>query len=105
VAAASGARLCYGEPVHVDGRTVIPVARVRALGGAGRGGPGGGGLDAEPLGFIDVSAGGARCEAVPTPPRTARRTAPGLVVVAAAGAMAAAVLGRGRRPRLRALPR
>ena len=34
LAAARGARLCYGEPVHVEGRTVIPVARVRAAGGA-----------------------------------------------------------------------
>jgi hypothetical protein len=78
---------------------------VRALGGAGRGGPGGGGLDAEPLGFIDVTAAGARFEAVPAPARAARRAAPGLVAVAAAGALAAAALGRGRRPRLRALPR
>ena len=56
LAAARGARLCYGEPVHVDGRTVIPVARVRAAGGMGQRG-GGGRLDAVPVGFIEVSAG------------------------------------------------
>jgi len=33
LAAARGARLCYGGAIHVEGRTVIPVARVRAAGG------------------------------------------------------------------------
>ena len=59
--ASTGARLCYGEPIRDDGppaRTVIPVARVRASGGAGwgrgpvdQGGGGGGGgtLDALPV--------------------------------------------------------
>src|SRR5512133_3692009 len=61
LAAARGARLCYGEPVHVEGRTVIPVARVRAAGGLGQRG-GGGRLDAVPVGFIEVSASGARGE-------------------------------------------
>ena len=102
LAAARGARLCYGEPVQVDGRTVIPVARVRAAGG--RGGPGGGGLDTEPLGFIDITGGGARFEPVPVPPRPARRSAPRLALAAAAGVVAAAVPQRGARPRLRALP-
>jgi hypothetical protein len=45
LAAARGARLCYGDPVQVEGRTVIPVARVRAAGGLGERG-GGGRLDA-----------------------------------------------------------
>ena len=53
LAAARGARLCYGEPVHVEGRTVIPVARVRAAGGLGRKG-GGGRVDPGPVGFIEV---------------------------------------------------
>ena len=33
----SGARLCFGEPVTVGARTVIPVARVRTAGGWGWG--------------------------------------------------------------------
>ena len=68
LAAARGARLCYGEPVHVDGRTVIPVARVRATGGMGERG-GGGRLDAVPVGFIEVSEDGARFEPIVPPGR------------------------------------
>jgi hypothetical protein len=107
LAAARGARLCYGEPVHVEGRTVIPVARVRAAGGMGRNG-GGGRLDAVPVGFIEVSAEGARFEAIGGPPN------PGARALAAGGAaltvLAAAALrrqrrGLGRPQRLRSLPR
>ena len=107
LAAARGARLCYGEPVRVEGRTVIPVARVRAAGGMGEWG-GGGRLDAVPVGFIDVSQEGARFEAIAP-------AAPGLRALAAGGAAltalaAAAVLRRprralGRPPRRRSLPR
>jgi hypothetical protein len=107
LAAARGARLCYGEPVRVEGRTVIPVARVRAAGGMGEWG-GGGRLDAVPVGFIDVSQGGARFEAIAP-------VAPGLRALAAGGAAltalaAAAALRRprralGRPPRRRSLPR
>ena len=107
LAAARGARLCYGEPVHVEGRTVIPVARVRAAGGMGDWG-GGGRLDAVPVGFIDVSQEGARFEAIAP-------AAPGLRALAAGGAAltalaAAAALRRprralGRPPRRRSLPR
>jgi hypothetical protein len=108
LAAARGARLCYGEPVHVDGRTVIPVARVRAAGGMGRNG-GGGRLDAVPVGFIEVSAGGARFEAIGGPPATgARALAAG--GAALTGLIAAAALrrqrrGLGRPRRPRSLPR
>jgi hypothetical protein len=63
LAAARGARLCYGDPVQVQGRTVVPVARVRAAAGHGRR-RGGGRLEAEPVGFIDVSSAGARFEAI-----------------------------------------
>ena len=61
-----GARLCYGDAVTVDGRTVIPVARVTARGGLGFGGDGddsgggGGRLSAAPVGYIEVTADGAR---------------------------------------------
>jgi hypothetical protein len=98
LAAARGARLCYGEPVHVEGRTVIPVARVRAAGGV-RAGSGGGRLDAVPIGFIEVSADGARFESFTVPGNGARVLAAGGAVVT--GLIAAAAL---RRPR-RGLPR
>ena len=98
LAAARGARLCYGEPVHVEGRTVIPVARVRAAGGVGQRG-GGGRLDAVPIGFIEVSASGARFESFDRAGNGTRALAAG--GAALTGLVAAAVL---RRPR-RGLPR
>lgn len=62
-----GARLCYGEPVIAEGRTVIPVARVSARGGLGFGGDeadggggGGGRLNATPVGYIEITADGTR---------------------------------------------
>src|SRR3954447_12084991 len=76
LAAARGARLCYGEPVHVDGRTVIPVARARAAGGMGKR-RGGGRLDAVPVGFMGGSADGARFEAIATPGAGGRALAGG----------------------------
>lgn len=68
------AKIAYGEPVTNDGVTVIPVARVilgfgagagvgdggRHNGGGGAGGGGGGGGGVMPLGFIEVTAAGAR---------------------------------------------
>jgi hypothetical protein len=107
LAAARGARLCYGEPVHVDGRTVIPVARVRAAGGVGQRG-GGGRLDAVPVGFIEVAEAGARFEAIGQPGSGARAVAAGGAAVTAL--VAAAALRRPRRglprpPRRRSLPR
>ena len=107
LAAARGARLCYGDPVQVDGRTVIPVARVRAGGGIGRGG-GGGGVYAGPVGFIEVSASGARFEPFDRGGNGARALAAGGAAVT--GLVAAAALRRPRRglprpPRRRSLPR
>ena len=107
LAAARGARLCYGEPVRVEGRTVIPVARVRAAGGLGQRG-GGGRLDAVPIGFIEVSAVGARFEPFERASNGARALAAGGAAVT--GLVAAAALRRPRRglprpPRRRSLPR
>jgi hypothetical protein len=107
LAAARGARLCYGEPVHVGGRTVIPVARVRAAGGMGQRG-GGGRLDAVPVGFIEVSEAGARFEAIGQPPSGLRALAAGgaaLTALAAAAALRRPRRGLGRPPRRRSLPR
>jgi hypothetical protein len=107
LAAARGARLCYGEPVHVDGHTVIPVARVRAAGGLGERG-GGGHLDAVPVGFIEISAAGARFEPMQRPGGGASAVAAG--AAALTGLVAAAALrrlrpGLPRPPRRRSLPR
>ena len=47
-------RLSYGTPVSVDGRTVIPVARIRAqTSGPGRT------VESTPMGFIEVTAQGS----------------------------------------------
>ncbi len=72
------AQTAYGDPVEVDGVTVIPVARVAlgfgAGGGVGEakhsengedapqpvGGGGGGGGAVQPLGFIEITSTGAR---------------------------------------------
>jgi hypothetical protein len=77
----AGAGLCYGEPVTAAGRTVLPVARVR--GGAG------GGFDARPLGFVEVTADGARFRRVPGTDGLARAGAAAAVVLAGAAALAA----------------
>ena len=60
----AGAKLVYGEPVSVNGKTVLPVATVRygfggSSGGKGstweHGGGGGGGLIAKPLGVVEIT--------------------------------------------------
>jgi hypothetical protein len=107
LAAARGARLCYGEPVHVAGRTVIPVARVRAAGGMGRKG-GGGRLDAVPVGFIEVSQAGARFEPIGSVGPGGRGLAAGgaaLAALAAAAVLRRPRRGLGRPPLRRSLPR
>jgi uncharacterized spore protein YtfJ len=73
---------CFGEPVTVEGRTVIPVARISYGFGVGvgpgptaedeegtveemtTGGGGGGGLAASPLGVIEVTSTETRIEPV-----------------------------------------
>jgi hypothetical protein len=102
----TGARLCYGKAVSAGGRTVIPVASVRTVGGGGfglstdegQGGGGGGLLDARPVGFIELSADGTRFERIDDG-RMALRAA-------AAGSLAILVTGRlmTRRRRRRLAP-
>lgn len=108
IAALGGARLCYGKPVKMGDRTVIPVARVRSAGGfgfgegtEGDGGGGGGGLlEAAPVGFIEITADHTRFETIPDPGGIS------LAVrnVAAAAGMLAAGWVTVRQRRARSLP-
>jgi uncharacterized spore protein YtfJ len=65
----------FGDPISAEGKTIIPVARVRyGFGGGmgmgptrsgdeqrlGQGGGGGGGLIAQPVGVVEVSATGTK---------------------------------------------
>ena len=105
-----GARLCYGEPVVTEGRTVIPVARVRVAGGGGWGGDadgadgggGGGFLEASPQGFIEFDDAGARYHPIPDPERLGRtvRAVAGAAATLAAGLAAARRIRAGGRPPL-----
>ena len=57
------ARTVYGEPIEAHGVTVIPVAATYfgfGAGGRGGGSGGGGGGVVRPIGFIEVTASGAR---------------------------------------------
>ena len=60
----AGAKMVYGEPIRLDNKTILPVAKVRygfgGGGGAGKkgdqqGGGGGGGLIAVPVGIVEVT--------------------------------------------------
>jgi uncharacterized spore protein YtfJ len=102
----SGARLCYGEPVRHEDRTVIPVARVRASGGGGwgggddrtGGGGGGGSLDAKPIGFIEIGPAGTRFQEIADPEATGRAIKAGAAALATVlTAMAAVRAARGRK--------
>jgi uncharacterized spore protein YtfJ len=72
LASAATVKSVFGDPIHVDGKTVVPVARV-ALGfgagfgvgpgpqhalsdGSAEGGGGGGGLRAVPAGVLEITA-------------------------------------------------
>ena len=100
-----GGRLVYARPLRVGDRAVIPVARVRMMGGFGwgsgtdqghpaDGGGGGGVLGARPVGFIDVGPEGARYEAIPPPRGRAGTIAAGVAAGALVGtAVVGSVLG------------
>jgi uncharacterized spore protein YtfJ len=72
-----GARTVYGEPIHADGRTIVPVARLvcgfgggfgtggrqpeeEAAGRQARGEGGGGHMAARPVGVIEITSAGTR---------------------------------------------
>lgn len=86
----------YGEPVERDGATIIPVAKVQwgfGAGGIGHGaaerGGGGGGVRAQPAGFVIIKDG----EAEFRPYNDARDFAL-LAGVALAGLVTGLILGR-----------
>jgi len=93
----------FGEPIHVDGKTVVPVARVafgfgggfggrkdRAHGdAAGEGGGGGGGVRAYPAGVLEVTEDTTRFVPFVDPQR--------VLVAATAGAVLGAVFFLTRR--------
>ena len=75
LASSAHVKTVFGDPVGAEGKTVIPVARVRyGFGGGmgsgptrrgddqplGQGGGGGGGMDVKPIGVVEVSASGTR---------------------------------------------
>ena len=83
----ASARAVFGEPVEKDGVTIVPVARVR-YGGGGGGGRGagrkkkgdagdadqvgyghGGGVQAAPVGYIELSGGQATYKRIADPAR------------------------------------
>ena len=84
---AASAKAVFGEPVEKDGVTVVPVARVRfGVGGGGGRGPGrkkkgeagdaeqtgyghGGGVQAAPVGYIELSGGTATYRRIADPAR------------------------------------
>ncbi len=108
-----GTSMCFGEPVEYEGRTVVPVARVRARGGlgfgsdplGGGGGGGGGLLDGTPVGFIELDAAGSRFVPIPDtsgPARTIRAAAVAAGALAVSFAASRRLLRGGSR---RTLPR
>jgi uncharacterized spore protein YtfJ len=53
----------FGDPIHVEGKTVVPVAKVAyGFGGGAReeGGGGGGGVRAFPAGALEITPEGTR---------------------------------------------
>ncbi len=103
----SGAGLCYGAPVSVEGRTVIPVARVTTRGGMGYGGErspgeggggGGGMLRAAPTGYIEVTAAGVSYERIAGGRGAGVAAGAAVIAGVAAGIAGAAMAGRRRRP-------
>ena len=75
----AGARTVYADPISTEGRTVVPVAKVRCGfgGGSGKkadsneGGGGGGGFVAYPVGYIEIASTGTQFVPIVDPQRMA----------------------------------
>jgi uncharacterized spore protein YtfJ len=98
--ASASAKAVYADPVEHDGVTVIPVAKVRwgFGGGSGRkkgerGSGGGGGMQATPLGYIEIKAGQTQFRPIRDPMN--------LVPIAAVGSLAGWILLRSIRKLIR----
>jgi uncharacterized spore protein YtfJ len=80
IGARAGVSAVFGEPVEKDGRTVITVAQSMWGSGAGSGmseetgygSGGGGGAATRPLGYIEISGGGAQYVPLQKPWQDAR---------------------------------
>ena len=91
-------RLSYGAPVSVDGRTVIPVTRIRVQ----RSGATDQMIDSAPLGFIEVTADGSAFHPIddPGPARALRAAVAAATTIVGALAGARALRASRRSPRL-----
>jgi uncharacterized spore protein YtfJ len=86
----SSAKTVYGEPITAEGKTIVPIAKLRyGFGGGsgkkageqpGEGGAGGGGCVARPVGYIEVSSEGTRFVPIIDLQSTAVAMAGGLLV-------------------------
>ncbi|MBS2039275.1 hypothetical protein JST97_30100 [bacterium] len=75
----------FGQPIQVGDKTFVPVARIQyGLGGGfNHGSPGaGGGLEAIPLGVLELSRQGARFLALAETHQSVEESAPGIVTLA-----------------------
>ena len=96
----AGAKAVYGDPVSAEGKTIVPVAKVRfgfgggsgkrAGGDASEGGGGGGGFVAHPIGYIELSSTGTRYVSIVDFQSVVLAVGAGLVL----GILAGKVLGR-----------
>lgn len=93
---AATVKAVYGDPVVAEGKTIIPVARVRFGFGAGFGesdtggghasgnpaggsGGGGGGVEVRPIGFIEITPGETRYVSIEGRGKTVRLAVLGLL--------------------------
>jgi hypothetical protein len=92
-------RLSYGQPVSVDGRTVIPVTRVRLQ---RVGAKGDGAVESAPVGYIEITAAGSAFHPIedPGPARALRTAAAAATTLVGAIAGARALRSSRRSPRL-----
>jgi uncharacterized spore protein YtfJ len=80
----AGVKTVFGDPIHIDDRTIIPIARVRygfglGMGHGGRpgqessgeGAGGGGGMTARPVALAEITADGVKVRPVPDVTRLA----------------------------------
>jgi uncharacterized spore protein YtfJ len=106
VRATAGVKTVYGEPIKVDGKTIIPIAKVAYGAGAGAGpakaegeapsdaAEGAGvGAYAAPVGVVEISEGETKFVAI----NSKKKIGIAAAVGAAAGMLAGLFMGRGRR--------